>query len=43
MPTIAITDYTFPDLSLEEAVLREAGLITALAELLKAMTKGGRA
>jgi D-3-phosphoglycerate dehydrogenase len=26
MPTIAITDYTFPDLSLEEAVLRPAGV-----------------
>jgi D-3-phosphoglycerate dehydrogenase len=26
MPTIAITDYTFPDLSLEEAVLRPAGI-----------------
>lgn len=26
MPTIAITDYTFPDLGLEEAVLRPAGL-----------------
>jgi D-3-phosphoglycerate dehydrogenase len=26
MPQIAITDYTFPDLSLEEAVLRPAGI-----------------
>jgi D-3-phosphoglycerate dehydrogenase len=26
MPTVAITDYTFPDLSLEEAVLRPAGV-----------------
>jgi D-3-phosphoglycerate dehydrogenase len=26
MPKIAITDYTFPDLSLEEAVLRPAGI-----------------
>ena len=26
MPTIAITDYTFPDLSLEEAILRPAGV-----------------
>ena len=26
MPTVAITDYTFPDLSLEEAVLRAAGV-----------------
>ncbi len=26
MPTIAITDYTFPDLSLEEAVLHPAGI-----------------
>ncbi len=26
MPTIAITDFTFPDLSLEEAVLRPAGV-----------------
>jgi D-3-phosphoglycerate dehydrogenase len=26
MPTIAITDYNFPDLSLEEAVLRPAGV-----------------
>ena len=26
MPTVAITDYTFSDLSLEEAVLRPAGI-----------------
>ena len=26
MPTIAITDYTFPDLSLEQALLRPAGI-----------------
>jgi D-3-phosphoglycerate dehydrogenase len=26
MPTVAITDYTFPDLSFEEAVLRPAGV-----------------
>jgi D-3-phosphoglycerate dehydrogenase len=26
MPTVAITDYTFPDLSLEESVLRPAGV-----------------
>jgi len=26
MPKIAITDYTFPDLSLEEAVFRPAGI-----------------
>jgi len=26
MPTVAITDYSFPDLSLEEAVLRPAGV-----------------
>ena len=33
MPTIAITDYTFPDLSLEEAVLRPAGVeIVSLKE-----------
>jgi D-3-phosphoglycerate dehydrogenase len=33
MPTVAITDYTFPDLSLEEAVLRPAGIeIVSLKE-----------
>jgi D-3-phosphoglycerate dehydrogenase len=33
MPTVAITDYTFPDLSLEEAVLRPAGVdIVSLKE-----------
>ena len=33
MPTIAITDYTFPDLSLEEAILRPAGVdIVSLKE-----------
>ena len=26
MPTVVITDYTFPDLSFEEAVLRPAGV-----------------
>lgn len=33
MPTIAITDYTFPDLSLEEGILRPAGVeIVSLKE-----------
>ena len=33
MPTIAITDYTFPDLSLEEGILRPAGIeIVSLKE-----------
>lgn len=33
MPTIAVTDYTFPDLSLEEAILQPAGVeIVSLKE-----------
>ena len=34
MPTVAITDYTFPDLTIEEAILRPLG-----AELLSGQCK----